>query len=298
MTIPAAPRLAKWPFFLADAILLALAWWLMDSSSHPLPPWSQSFVVASVVAALGFGVWPFVLEYQAALKFAEADGLTTAVAEIGNLESIADQIRTATSQWQTVQDHSARTVSAAGEITQRMTAEAKAFAEFMAKANDAERGHLRLEVEKLRRAESDWLQMLIHLLDHVYALNQAGARSGHPNVREQLGMFQSACRDVVRRIGLLPLEATPGDAFDEKLHQLPDPEAKAPATARIAETLATGYTFQGQLLRRPHVRLQEAAAAPKASTLRPAAPAVDVAAGFQLEVESLPTAEAETTGQS
>lgn len=299
MTEPVLPRISKWPFLLADAVLLALAWWLMDSSPHPLSPWPQFFIVACVASALGFGVWPFVLEYQAALKFAESASLTTAVAEINNLEAIADHIRTATGQWQTVQDHSARTVQAAGEISQRMTAEATAFAEFMQKANETEKGHLRLEVEKLRRHEGEWLQLLIHLLDHVFALNQAGARSGHPNVREQLGMFQSACREVVRRVGLLPIEAAPGETFDEKLHQLPDPEAKAPAKARIAETLATGYTFQGQLLRRPHVRLEDPAAAPKpaakTSASRQPAPALSDAAGFQLEAERLPGDESETT---
>ena len=41
-----------------------------------------------------------------------------------------------------------------------MTAEARAFQQFLDKANDTERNHLRLEVEKLRRAEGDWLQVL------------------------------------------------------------------------------------------------------------------------------------------
>jgi hypothetical protein len=148
-----------------------------------------------------------------------------------------------------------------------MTVEANAFAEFMQKANDSEKGHLRLETEKLRRNEGEWMQIVVRLLDHVFALQQAGARSAQPNVREQLTLFQNACRDVVRRIGLTPIEAVPDEPFDEQRHQLLDPAAKPATGALVAETLATGYTFQGQLIRRALVRLQGDPADPLASKI-------------------------------
>ena len=44
--------------------------------------------------------------------------------------------------------------------------------EFLAKANDSEKGFLRLEVDKLKRAEGEWLQTLVRILDHVNALHQ------------------------------------------------------------------------------------------------------------------------------
>jgi hypothetical protein len=73
-------------------------------------------------------------------------------------------------------------VTADNEIAERMTAEAKGFAEFMQKANDSEKAHLRLEVDKLRRAEAEWLQIMTHVFDHVYALYAAAAKSGQPNL--------------------------------------------------------------------------------------------------------------------
>ena len=45
----------------------------------------------------------------------------------------------------------------ARHVADKMAAEAKAFAEFLQKANDTEKSHLRLEVEKFRRGESQWL---------------------------------------------------------------------------------------------------------------------------------------------
>ena len=118
------------------------------------------------------------------------------------------------------------------------------------KASDSEKSHLRLEVEKLRRAESEWLQVLVMLLDHVYALYLAGRRSGQPNIIEQLSTFQSACRDVARKVGLVPFEAGPDEPFNPSLHQLLDNQNQLPAeNARISDTLAPGYNFQGQLIR-------------------------------------------------
>jgi molecular chaperone GrpE (heat shock protein) len=131
-----------------------------------------------------------------------------------------------------------------------MTAEAKSFAEFMQRANDAEKSTLRLEVEKLRRSEGDWLQISTRLLDHIYALNQAAARSGQTGLIQQLGNFQAACRDVTRRIGLVPFLAEPGTPFDPNLQQPLDEKSQPAPGAVVAETVVTGFTFQGQLLRR------------------------------------------------
>lgn len=254
MTERAAPRISKLPFYIADFVLIVVAGWIMMTNAHPLAPVPLSLMVLCVVLAMSFALAPCALEYQAQVKFAEADRLTDTVREIGKLEQAAEQIRHATSLWQGVQEQSAKTAAAAKEIAGRMTEEAKAFAEFMQKANDTEKGTLRLEVEKLRRAEGDWLQVLVRMLDHIFALHQAAVRSGQRNVIEQLTGFQHACRDVARRIGLVPFEAGAGEAFDAQKHQLIAADEVFPG-ARVAETLAVGYTIQGQLLRLPLVRL-------------------------------------------
>lgn len=114
--------------------------------------------------------------------------------------------------------------------------------------------HLRLEVEKLRRGEGEWLQLVVHLLDHVHALHRAGVRSGQPSVIEQLTQFQNACRDVVRRTGIGIIDAQPRQPFDSKIHQTLD-GAEAPADSLIAEGLAPGVSYQGQLVRRCLVQL-------------------------------------------
>ena len=250
------PRLAKWPFFAGDLLLLLVAGWVVHRQPVQLDAWQATLVLVSVGLGAWIGATPFVMEYRAAMRFAEADRLASAVTQIEKLEAVGDMIKMATGQWQTVQEHCDKAVSAASAVSDSMVAEAKNFAEFLRKAHDTEKAHLRLEVDKARRAESEWLQILVRLFDHIYALYLAGARSGQPALSQQLANFQSACREIVRRVGLVPIEAKEDEAFDEMKHQLVESGMPPPPGARIVETVATGYTFQGQPLRPPIVRVQ------------------------------------------
>lgn len=256
MNNPAVPKLPKWPFFVADALLLGLALWIVSRQPHPLAPIPLALMVGCVIAAAFLGVWPFRLEYATAEKLAESSQLTSAVSEIQKLEGVANQVRATTGQWQTVEEHSTKAIAAAREIGDRMAAEAKAFSDFMQKANDSEKAHLRLEVEKLRRVETEWLHTVIRLLDHIFALQQAAIRSGQRSLIQQLTSFQDACREITRRVGLVPLEATAGEIFDGTRHQLMEGLPQPPEGASVEDTLATGYSFQGQFLRRTLVTLQ------------------------------------------
>lgn len=287
------PAPSRWPFYLADAALLATAFWIINHYPAPLPPWALAGGVVCVIAAAFLGVAPHRAHYQAILRFAESDGLIDTARQINRAEEAAQQIQSATAQWQGVQEHSAKAINAAREIGERMAAEAKAFAEFMQKANDQEKAALRLELEKLRRGEGQSVQVLVHLLDHVYALQQAGARSGQPNLEAQLNRFQDACRDVVRRVGLVPHAALPGEGFDPDKHQLPEEQAAPDSSATIGQTLATGYSFQGQLIRRALVTLQtDEPPAPQPEAAPEAVEADNSGASPEAVPESVPAAEA------
>jgi molecular chaperone GrpE (heat shock protein) len=262
---PSVPRIPKWPFFIADVCLLAVAGLIVELSPRPLGLWQNCLCLLAVAAAGAFSVWPFLQEYRAAVRLAEADGLANVVDQIRDLTLIRDQVQSATAQWQTAQEHSQQTVLAARQVSENMAREARAFTDFLQKANDTEKAHLRLELEKLKRGEGDWIQIVTRLLDHVFALHQAGVRAGQPGLIDQLTQFQNACRDVVRRVGLVPFTAAPGERFDERIHQAADPQAQVPAGSLVTENLATGYTFQAQLLRRALVRLSPPSESPPES---------------------------------
>ena len=251
-----APKLSKWPFFLGDGLLLGTAYFIGYQSRFTLGHWELCFVLLCVAGGALLCIAPFLLEYHALVKVTQAGALDTVVSQLKNLEGIANQISGATGKWQDAQDQAGKTAAAAREIAERMTGEVQAFTEFMKRANDSERATLRLEVEKLRRGESEWMQVAVRMLDHVYALHQGAARSGQPNLAEQVGSFQNACRDAARRVGLTPFAANEGEPFDAQRHQLVEEGAKPPADAVVGETVATGYTFQGRLLRPALVRLR------------------------------------------
>ena len=256
-------RVPKWPFFLGDAIMLGLAYYIYwQAGKLPLDRWELTAL--GVCAALGalLGILPYLLEYRAVIKYGalikliETSSLCAATEKISNLESCVAQLTSATDHLQTAQSQADKTAGLAKEITERMSAEVREFTAFLQKANDSEKSTLRLEVEKLRRAEAEWLGVLVHILDHVFALTRAAERSGQEKVIAQLNQFQNACRETARRVGLLPLLATPGEPFDSQRHRLSE-DGDAPAGATIGEVLATGYTFQSKLIRPVVVQLQE-----------------------------------------
>lgn len=292
MTERTAPKLMKWPFLIGDLLLVGFAVLLVFQAGKALDLWQNVLCIICVGTGAWLGVTPFLREYDATVKLLETDALTTASAQIQNLELVASQIAGATAQWQTVQEHSARTVQASKEIAERMAVEAQAFSQFLQKANDSERVNLRLEVEKLRRSEGEWLQIVTRLLDHVHALFQAASRSGQRGLIEQLGHFQNACRDVVRRVGLVPFSAAANEPFDAKIHQLADTDVQPPADSRIAEVLATGYTYQGQLLRRALVAIQPAAPV-MAQPLPATEPSLTVEESVGETLEEVPAAKPE-----
>ena len=134
---------------------------------------------------------------------------------------------------------------------------------------------MRLEVEKLRRAEGEWLQVVARILDHIFALHNAASRSGSTDLAEQIGSFQNACRDAARRVGLMPYSAAPAEKFDAQKHRAHGVE-NPPADAVIAETLAPGMSFQGRLIRPALVRLQEANPPPIAEPVQETMPAQEI----------------------
>jgi molecular chaperone GrpE (heat shock protein) len=259
-------QVAKWPFLLGNALFLALAYWIMLKVDPFITLWQTLALFLCVAAGASLSITPFVWEHKAALRLAESESLSGTLRQIQNLESIAAQIQTATGQWQGALDSGSKVLEAARQMNARMDTEAAAFADFFKQADEKEKGHLRLEVEKLRRAEADWLQVVVRLLDHVYNLQQAGVRSGKPELAENFTRFQAACRDVTRRVGLVPVEAAAGTLFDEKLHQLMEESAAPAPGTRIVATIATGYTYQGQSIRLPIVALQSPGAGPAAPT--------------------------------
>ncbi|HUB86567.1 MAG TPA: nucleotide exchange factor GrpE [Verrucomicrobiae bacterium] len=250
-------KVPKLPFLIGDLLLLGFAYFIIWRSPHPIG--EAEILACFAAAALGavVGTMPFILDYRAACRLLEVNALGAVAEKIQNLEKLAAQIGAATNEWVNAQMQAEKTSAGAKQITDRMAAEVQGFSEFMDKMNDREKAALRLEVEKLRRGEVEWLQVLVRVLDHVFALHAAAVRTGDPKFAEPLTNFQNACRGTVRRIGLTPFVAAPNEPFNPERHRTADNREKPPGNAVVAETVSAGYTFQGRVLRPALVKLRE-----------------------------------------
>ena len=259
MTNLTEPRVAKWPFILGDLVLVgaAVALGMTYRANLLARPELLALFFGALAAGAGCLVTPWILELRAAVRLGESADLKAAADQWQLAGELATRIAQATAQWQGVQEQAGQTTTAAREIAARMAAETKSFTEFMRQLDDGEKQRLRMELEKLKRGEGEWIQAIVRLLDHTFLLHQAAVRSGKPGIAEQIGIFQSACRDQVRRVGVNHFEPEPGEPFDAHRHQVRDGQPGPEPGAIIAEALAPGYTFQGQLLRPALVRLAE-----------------------------------------
>jgi len=266
-------KVPQWPFLLGDAALLLFAGYLVWHAPHPIGHWE--IVTSSVLVALGavLGALPFVLEYYATAKLIEVNGLQTVSEKIQQLDQVAAQIAACTNDWTNAQTQAEKTAVLSRELTGRMGEEIKQFGEFMTRMNDGEKSALRLEVEKLRRAEGEWLQVVVRILDHVFALYAAAEHSGQPRLAAQIGQFQTACHDAARRVGITPFAAEPDEPFQPERHQAMGVKEPPPAGAVVAETVGPGFKYQGKMLRPVLVRLRDQSAAAEAAPKAPVDPA-------------------------
>jgi molecular chaperone GrpE (heat shock protein) len=250
------PSLPLWPFIVVDAISLSLAASVLRFGHRPLTDVQAILIILSGALGSWSFLTPFLRRSREEHAISQVKLITDANTQIQKMDELAQHIESATNHWLDLQRLTGQSVASAGQIAEKMAFETKAFADSMKKATDLERNHLRLEVDKLRRSETDRVQVLVHMLDHVFALYQAARHSKNAGLIEQISQFQNACRDAARRVGLVQTVAAPGEGFDAKIHQLP-PDTQATESALVSDTMVAGYTYQGQTLRRPVVTLQE-----------------------------------------
>lgn len=229
-------------------MLLLLAYWIQSKGGLNFDAGVAFALFGCVVAGAFLAIHPFVQDHRAAMRLLETGALVSAAEKITEMHRVSEAISAASTQWQAVHDGATHIAKTSAEMTQRMDVSAKEFMEFMKQSNDTEKAHLRLAVEKLRRTEGEWVEVVVSMLDQTFRLHQAAVRSGKSGVSDNIGKFQLANRDMARRVGVVLRESATGATFDSTQHRLAD-ESTPPAGALIQEVLAPGVDFQGQALR-------------------------------------------------
>ena len=251
------PQVKKWPFVVGDLILVGVAGWIFVGSNFQPVGWNLAMIVACLGMGIFFSVLPFLAEYREESRRFDGTQFKSTLEQIQQLESIGELVSAATGQWQDVQSQCEGVVKTASEVAERTKLETDRLVEITGKADTRERDHLRLEVEKHRRGEREWLEVLVGIMDHVFALHRAAVRSGQEKLIKQIEGFQGACGEICRRVGLSQYVVAAGDVFDAKIHKVLDGR-EVPASGVIEETLAPGFSFQGHPIRLPMVSVRGA----------------------------------------
>ncbi len=251
-------KVPKWPFFLGNALLLIFAYGFILRAPHAIHHWE----IAAACVALGavINLIPFYLDYRAMERALELSTLGAVGEKIQNLEKLAEQINSATNQWaltqKSLQTEDGKTAAAAKAFADQMAAMTRQFSELTQKIESQEKAVAPPEVEEPQTGEAEWLQLLMRVLDQVSTLHTAAVRTGDANFIEPVTSFQKACHDIVQSAGLVPFSAETDEPFNAEWYQVAGMNSEPPKNAIIAETISTGYTLEGQVLRPAIVRLR------------------------------------------
>ena len=77
---------------MGDLLLLGLAGWIIYQSPEPFALWPLTFTVGCVVVGAWICVIPFLGDYRAAVKLAEAQALHSVTDKINELEEVGRQV--------------------------------------------------------------------------------------------------------------------------------------------------------------------------------------------------------------
>lgn len=245
------------PFLMADLVMLLVAGAIVYLNNLPLNLWQTALCVLSAIVGCVFLIIPFVLEYRAALKMEETQALSSTVEKIQKLEEVARQITSATNYWQSVQNDAVKIVESTRNIQEQIAKQSREFIESITRANDVEKASLRVEVDKLEQMRKEYVEVIVRMLDQVYALYRAALSSGNQRIVEQITLFQINCRQIAERIGLVAFDGKRGDKFDNQRHINVDRKATETANSTISGVLAPGYTYQTKMLRQALVKVAD-----------------------------------------
>ncbi len=240
-------KLPKWPFLLGDILLLLAAYLVYKQSPRPMGLGHMGLEVLCFGMAACLGVVPFLTEYWAEIKLAGGGNRNSNPEQLRRLDGMLAQMTETARSLQRLQEEASKTAAGAGTSSSPSPT-----------APGSEDGDVPAQVRQLeesRRLEGEWVQVLVRMLDHAYALYVGAMRSGQPMLIEQVSGFQDACREAARSVGLSPLIAEPGEPFNAERHRWADGDGLPPAESAVRETIATGYTFQNRVLRPVSVRL-------------------------------------------
>lgn len=238
------------PYFIADLTFIGLAVAIFAFSDKPLGAFELSISAICIAAGAWCLILPFRKKLDTEIQLHQAQILDQSVMRLQNIESLANKIESATFNWSNIENTAKRSVESAETLSNNMISEANAFKEFLNSAQSEETNHLRLMVEKLKKAEKEWIHVIMGMLDHATALKWAALKSQNPALENQICNFHEQLVEIARQIGLQIFEPQSGDVFDPEIHQPASSEDQLQKDEPIGMPRSAGFRFRGVIVRK------------------------------------------------
>jgi len=286
MSLSSSPSpLPKLPFLIADAALLAAAWFIGASSRYPLGSAAMAGIVVCVLGAVICGAIPFVAEYSRKQEAALDERQRSLDAIARTVSSAAEQVSIAAGGLHSIVEIAQRNLKEAEKLPHRLSEQiAELEAKFSASRDDdreelerelatlraSESERLEATAQKIARAATDWAKAESFGLRHVVAaktfiaeLEQKTAtlRAVLASAAPEAAVVQPAPEPAVEvpvvkpkpvaKKAYDPQDAIPGLDLPEETNQLsPEEASPPPATSADGATrlVVTSYIGIGNRL--------------------------------------------------
>lgn len=261
-----APLSEFLPYIITDAVFLGVAFCILALGSRPLTGMELVAVVFCVSAGAISLIYPFKRRLDHESQAEQAMAFKSSVSRLSGIEDLASRIEIATSRWTEIESKAEQSLSTSKEISEEMIGESESFKEFIRNASSEETQHLRLMVEKLKKAEKEWVHIIMAMMDHATALKWAAQRSSNPNLIQQITNYHSQLVEIARQVGLVIYEPSPGEVYDSELHQPASSDESIESGDNITVPRSAGFKFRGVILRKALVSSKPVEAGAAASS--------------------------------
>ncbi len=173
------PKLPKWIFFLTDAVLLFLAWYIAANSARPLSGTALLSILSCVIAGALIATVPLIAHYER-VKNETLDERQRALESLAlTIAASAEQIGIAAHGLHEIAELAQRNLKAAEQLPARLQEKIAGLKTPPDHSRDPEKEELKKELARLRSSESERLQSAAEKITKAVADLSKLARREH-----------------------------------------------------------------------------------------------------------------------
>ncbi|MBL4574889.1 MAG: hypothetical protein JKY51_02165 [Opitutaceae bacterium] len=120
-SVSSIPNTPKLPFIIGDIVFLGFALTIIGLSDAPLSIGTLAIATFCVIIAIALSITPFLLDYEARLRLAEAKNHSLGESHLRKLSALSEQLNHAVSRSQSIEEETGKALGITEEITEKLT---------------------------------------------------------------------------------------------------------------------------------------------------------------------------------